>query len=187
MKIYLASKSPRRQSLLRQIGIEFETIQGKIDETPQANEKAIDYVERMAIEKAKKGWHSANRIQELPLLAADTSVILNGIILGKPSDNEHALSMLQQLSGNTHQVITSISVINDNKQELTTSVTDVCFDYLSKSIIDYYVATGDCADKAGSYGIQGFAARFVTSISGSYSGIVGLPLFETGKLLEKFE
>lgn len=187
MKIYLASKSPRRQSLLTQIGIEFELIQGEIDETPQVDENVIGYVERMAIEKANMGWQSLNRIDERPLLAADTSVILNGNILGKPEDKKHAISMLHQLSGNTHQVITSVSVINSKQQHSATSVTDVCFDSLSAQVIDYYVSTGDCFDKAGSYGIQGFAARFVTSLSGSYSGIVGLPLYETGKLLEQFE
>lgn len=187
MHIYLASKSPRRQSLLKQIEISFDCIPVEIDESVREGETPLGYVSRMAYEKAQAGWSDSARRHDIPLLAADTSVILADQIMGKPDDEEQAIKMLKSLSGVTHQVISCVVVKNSQKNELVTSVTDVTFAALSEQQIDYYVNTGDCLDKAGSYGIQGFAASFICTISGSYSGVVGLPLFETTKLLEKFE
>ena len=186
MNIYLASKSPRRQSLLKQIGIDFDCINSEIDETLLDDEPPLDYVKRMATEKALAGWANEGRLVEKPLLAADTSVVLGSHVLGKPQNIEDAINMLKTLSGNTHQVITCVTVKSEFEQKTITSITDVTFGQLSDSAINEYVKTGDCFDKAGSYGIQGLAAKFISSISGSYSGVVGLPLFETSKLLEQF-
>jgi septum formation protein len=192
MKIYLASKSPRRQSLLKQIGIEFVCIKSEIDESVLKGELALDYVKRMASEKAITGWKSSSRIDGMMLLAADTSVILNDKILGenilgKPNNAIDASDMLKKLSGNTHQVITCVSVKTEVLQETIASITNVTFATLSEDDIKNYIKTGDCFDKSGGYGIQGYAAKFISFISGSYSGVVGLPLFETSKLLEKFQ
>jgi len=187
MKIYLASKSPRRQSLLGQIGIDFDCVSSEIDESPQFNENPIDYVQRMAREKAINGWQNADRIINIPLLAADTSVVIGDDILGKPVDSAQAFEMLMRLSEKTHQVMTAVAVKNESLIKLVTSITYVTFDSLTEQQINDYIETKDCFDKAGSYGIQGYAARFITSISGSYSGVVGLPLYETAKLLEEFD
>jgi len=183
MHIYLASKSPRRRALLEQIGISFELIEAAINESTQSAELPLDYVQRMAKEKAKMGWQQSDRALNMPLLAADTSVVLNAVILGKPTDKQDAFAMLTRLSGKTHQVITCVAVHKENDLKIATSITDVTFSHLSQQQIDGYIETGDCFDKAGSYGIQGYAARFIQSISGSYSGVVGLPLFETANLL----
>jgi len=187
MKIYLASKSPRRRSLLSQIDVEYTCVEGEIDETPLENEKPLDYVTRMAKEKACCGWEDPCRQKHIPLLAADTSVIFDDEILGKPENKEQAFAMLKKLSGNTHQVITAVAVKKDMKEKLVVSTTHVTFDSLSDDIINRYISSGDCFDKAGAYGIQNYAARFVKSISGSYTGVVGLPLCETANLLESFE
>jgi len=187
MHIYLASKSPRRQSLLEQIGVSFDLIDVEIDESTLNGELPLDYVMRMANEKVKAGWLNMGKKSDVPLLAADTSVVLENRILGKPIDKRDAFNMLSLLSGKTHQVITCVSVKNGVKQEMTTSITDVTFCDLSEQQIEFYIDTGDCLDKAGSYGIQGYAARFIKMISGSYSGVVGLPLFETANLLEGFK
>ncbi len=185
--IYLASKSPRRSELLRQIKVEHICLAVNIDETPVSDERPREYVERMALEKATQGWKCSQRSRKLPLLAADTSVVLDLEILGKPKTKEDAICMLDKLSNRTHQVITSVVVKQDSIAKLATSVTDVTFGDLSKTIIDYYVSSDDCFDKAGGYGIQGFAAQFVASIKGSYSGVVGLPLYETSRLLNQFK
>ena len=177
MYIYLASKSPRRRSLLEQIGISFELIEAEIDESSQRDELPQDYVMRMAKEKASKGWQQSARKLNIPLLAADTSVVLDDVILGKPENKSEAFTMLSQLSGKTHQVITCVAVHSVHDLQIATSVTDVAFSDLSQQQIDDYIEMGDCFDKAGSYGIQGYAARFIKNISGSYSGVVGLPLF----------
>ena len=186
MHIYLASKSPRRQSLLRQIEVSFDLIEAEINESPLDDEVPLDYVIRMANEKAKAGWKQKERKFDIPLLAADTSVVLQDTILGKPSNRQDAFNMLSMLSGKTHQVISCVAVLNASQQRLATSITDVTFCDLSKQQIESYIENGNCLDKAGSYGIQGYAAKFVENISGSYSGVVGLPLFETAKLLDVF-
>ena len=185
--IYLASKSPRRRELLLQAGIAFECINSEIDEAVKPNESPKSYVERMAWNKSQAGCETTSRYQTWSVLAADTAVVVDQKILGKPIDNKNAIEMLSELSGRTHKVMTSVAVTDGITTQLATSVTDVTFAKLSQQDIEAYIATGDCYDKAGSYGIQGYAARFVEAIRGSYTGVVGLPLFETARLLDYFE
>lgn len=194
-KIYLASKSPRRRELLRQIGVEFELLMLRND-TPRgpdvpedvlANEAPMDYVARVASQKAAFAWSivQQRRLTPRPVLAADTTVVVDGDILGKPASNAEAVAMLQRLSGRTHQVLTSIAVHYTNMTEQLTQVSDVRFATLSPASIKAYCATTEPYDKAGGYGIQGLAALFVEHIDGSHSGIMGLPLFETARLLRQ--
>ena len=194
-KIYLASKSPRRRELLRQIGVEFELLMLRNDtargpdvtEVVIAGEPAADYVARVAREKAAFAWSIVQnrRLTVRPVLAADTTVMLDGEILGKPANREEATEMLERLSGRTHQVLTSITVQHVGMIEQVTQVSDVRFAKLSAASIKAYCATTEPYDKAGGYGIQGLAALFVEHIDGSHSGIMGLPLYETAILLRK--
>ena len=194
-KIYLASKSPRRRELLRQIGVEFELLMLRNDtargpdvtEIVIPGEPAADYVARVAREKAAFAWSIVQnrRLTVRPVLAADTTVMLDGVILGKPASREEATEMLERLSGRTHQVLTSIAVQHVGMIEQMTQVSDVRFAKLSAASIKAYCATTEPYDKAGGYGIQGLAALFVEHIDGSHSGIMGLPLYETAILLRK--
>jgi len=194
--IYLASRSLRRRELLKQIGVSFEVLllretpgrQVDFDEAPRAGESALGYVERVARHKAQAGWTrlSQRRMLRHPVLAADTTVALDGAILGKPSDRDEATAFLRQLSGSVHQVHTAVAVSHEDRLELAVSSTEVEFRELSELEIRHYVASGESLDKAGAYAIQGRAAMFVRAIRGSYSGVVGLPLFETGQLLSGF-
>jgi septum formation protein len=194
-KIYLASKSPRRRELLRQIGIEFELLLLR-DQTPRGpevteivlpNERAEDYVARVTMEKAqfaqKTMWW--RKLPPRPILAADTTVVLDGRILGKPADATEAFEMMRALSGRTHQVLTHLVVLHDDKTYQITQRSDVAFTALTDETIRAYCATAEPYDKAGGYAIQGQAALFIQDIAGSYSGIMGLPLFETGQLLKQ--
>lgn len=186
MKIYLASASPRRRQLLEQIGIEFELLIPNVDETPLPDEKANDYVARVAELKAT----TANQMvkddnKDRPILAADTSVINDGVILGKPKDKADCMRMLKSLSGKTHQVKTAISAVYQGIAITHVISTDVLFRELSDDEIERYWLTGEPQDKAGAYGIQGIAGKFVKSINGSYSSVVGLPLLETEQLLKE--
>ena len=187
--IYLASQSPRRAELLEQIGVRFSKLQCEIDETPDAGESPSEYVLRMAREKARAGWQllSDQKKPVQPLLAADTSVVCDHNILGKPETRQDAFDMLNLLSGRSHQVMTAVSVTDGNEEYSQLVVTDVEFKPLSAELINRYIETGEPDDKAGSYGIQGFGAVLVASIKGSYSGVVGLPLTETAALLDKFD
>lgn len=180
--IILASGSPRRAELLQQIGVEFEIVPADIDETPAPNELAADYVQRMAREKALA---VAKEFPNQVVLAADTSVIVDGEIWGKPLDRQHAKVMLAGLSGRSHQVLTALAVFYGGDVALQLNVTDVSFATLTAEQIDSYVASGDADDKAGAYGIQGAAGCFVKHLNGSYSGVMGLPLYETAVLLGK--
>ncbi len=184
--IYLASQSPRRQELLSQIGIEFELVHAEIDETPLKNEESGQYVQRIAAEKALNAFRTD---MSKPLLAADTSVICDDRILGKPENEQDFLAMFEILSDNAHQVITAIAVTD--KQEASAiktseSVSEVLFRKITRNEAIHYWQTGEPVDKAGGYGIQGKGAVFIRQISGSYSGIMGLPLFETAELLKEF-
>jgi septum formation protein len=194
-KIYLASKSPRRRELLRQIGIEFELLLLR-DHTPRGpevteevlpNEKAADYVARVAREKAECSHHTMlwRKLPVRPVLAADTTVVLDEKILGKPANLNEAVDMLTALSGRTHQVMTSVAVKYLDEVWQITQKSDVAFTTLSDDMIRAYCATQEPYDKAGGYAIQGVGALFVQEIAGSYSGIMGLPLFETAELLRK--
>ncbi|MBC7455936.1 MAG: septum formation inhibitor Maf [Massilia sp.] len=194
-KIYLASRSPRRRELLRQIGVEFELLMLREDaargvdvsEIVLPGEDPLAYVARVAREKAAFAWHvvQCRRLPPRPVLAADTTVTLDGDILGKPSTLDAAIGMLERLSGRTHQVLTSVAVRYANMDEQITQVSSVRFATLSAASVNAYCATGEPYDKAGGYGIQGLAALFVEHIEGSHSGIMGLPLFDTARLLRQ--
>lgn len=183
--LILASASPRRADLLRQLGLSFEICPVDIDETPIVGEAPADYVRRLARQKAEAGFEAADAPDAL-VLGSDTTVVLDGQILGKPDDRNSAIAMLEALSGRTHQVMTGIAVICAGAAEAVVSATDVTFRRLDKREIRAYCETGEPMDKAGGYGIQGRGGAFVTSISGSYSAVVGLPLDQTAVLLERF-
>ena len=179
MDLILASASPRRAALLDQLGLRYRVCPADIDETPRAGESAVAYVSRMAREKAVAITASDSDI----VLAADTTIALGGEILGKPVDRRDAQAMLRRLSGGRHEVMTAIALRRAGQLLVEQVSTAVWFGELSDSQIAAYVATGEADDKAGSYGIQGRGAQFVKRIDGSYSGVVGLPLFETAALL----
>jgi septum formation protein len=185
--IYLASRSPRRQELLGQIGVRFEVMRADVDEAVAAGESPRAYVERLARAKAEAGWQriELDGLPRAPVLGADTTVTLDGRILGKPADRAEAAAILASLSGRLHEVLTAVALKFGARIESSVSVSEVRFKALSSEEIDRYVATGECEDKAGAYGIQGHAARFVAELRGSFSGVVGLPLYETAQLLER--
>ncbi len=194
-RIYLASRSPRRRELLRQIGVGFEELppnansaHAAIDETPHAGEEVDAYVMRIARGKAAAGVRhvALQRLPDYPVLAADTTVVCAGAIVGKPDDAAHAQQLLRRLSGATHQVLTAVVVAHGDRIESALSASAVEFRSLDDAEIRRYVATGEPLDKAGAYAIQGRAAVFVRAIRGSYSGIMGLPLYETAELLQRF-
>ncbi len=195
-RIYLASQSPRRRELLKQIGVNFEVLllrtdprrKVDVDETPHPGEPPDDYVLRICQAKAHAGLATLRfrNLPPFPVLAADTTVTLDGNILGKPSDREEAVSMLRQLSGRQHRVLSAVAVAFEDRVEVRLSDTAVTFAALSEERIRRYVLTSEPHDKAGAYGIQGHAACFVQRIEGSYSGVVGLPLAETVELLQSF-
>ena len=193
--IYLASRSPRRRELLGHIGVKFHLLLFRnrpgaapdIDERPQPGEDPRDYVMRLARAKAAVGWKRMleRNLPRAPVLAADTTVALEGRIFGKPQDRADAERMLGALSGKRHEVLTAVALQFDEEVETALSVSDVQFRELAQDEIRAYVATGESDDKAGAYAIQGRAALFVAEIRGSQSGIVGLPLYETAQLLQK--
>ncbi len=181
-KIILASASPRRQELLNQINVRHLVQIVDIDETPLFNESPTDYVQRLAAEKAAACVQQFN--SQLPILAADTTVVLGDHIMGKPQNQNEALAMLRQLSGNTHQVFTAIALFGRIHHHAL-SVTEVTFKPLSEAEILAYWHSGEPLDKAGSYAIQGVGSLFIERINGSFSGVMGLPLFETAQLLAR--
>jgi len=182
-KIILASASPRRAELLMQIGVEFDTLPVDIDETPYDGEKPHDYVRRLALEKAQAAKLLCNK-SGLLFLGSDTSVIIDGEILGKPEDKKHAKDMLNKLSGRTHSVLTSVALLGE-KDWCIVSENKVTFAVLSDSDFEQYWATGEPKGKAGAYAIQGKAAIFIKKLEGSFSGVMGLPLYETAQLLHE--
>ena len=181
--IWLASASPRRSSLLNQIGIAHRIRPVDLDESSHPGESPADYVTRLARAKAQALWSQLSPDQRLPVLGSDTTVAVDGEVLGKPRDREDAARMLRQLSGRTHQVYTAVALHHEKGCENRLSVSNVTMKPLSDPEILAYWASGEPTDKAGAYGIQGQAALFIERIAGSYSGIVGLPLYETGELL----
>ena len=182
-KVYLASGSPRRSELLMQMGVTFDILRFEIDETLLENESAIHYVERVAKAKAQAGWKASGNDSKLAVIAADTSVVVDHAILGKPDNDEQARSMLLLLSGRQHQVLTAVTVVLDKRMLCRLSKSYVTFSVLKLEEIDWYISTGEGRDKAGSYAVQGLAAMFIADIRGSYSGIMGLPVHETRELL----
>ncbi|QHM73625.1 Maf family protein [Mixta intestinalis] len=185
LSLYLASGSPRRRELLAQLGLRFERLLTEVEEQRRAEESAQHYVRRLAREKAQAGVAVAP--QDLPVLGADTIVVLNGEVLEKPRDAAHAAEMLMRLSGNTHQVMTAVALA-DRQHELDCLVqTEVTFRLLTPQDIHDYIASGEPMDKAGAYGIQGLGGNFVRKINGSYHAVVGLPLVETHELFSHFQ
>lgn len=187
-RIYLASGSPRRREILTGMGVSLERIHADIDESVLPGEDAITYTERLAREKAAAGWQVVQQcgLPERPLLAADTTVVQDGEIFGKPVDEADARRMLQAFSGRSHQAVTSVAVRQGDHVEVRTSVTHVTFKPLGEDEIQRYIDSGEPFDKAGAYGIQGRAAVFITRIDGSYSGVMGLPIHETAQILGNF-
>ncbi len=195
-RIYLASRSPRRRDLLKQVGVPFELLLLRedlrrgvdVDETPLADESAGVYVLRIARLKAEMAVRQIayRNLPQKPVLAADTTVVFDGEIIGKPDDAEHAGRMLRTLSGREHQVLTAVAVALREQIETQISVSSVWFRELTDAEVRRYCASGEPLDKAGAYAIQGRAGAFVTRIAGSYSGIMGLPLAETVELLQRF-
>jgi septum formation protein len=182
--VYLASLSPRRHELLLQIGVDHEVVGVDVDERRLPGEPPADYVVRLA--SAKAGAAAGSRAvarQPLPVLGADTAVVVDGEVLGKPRDRAEALGMLARLSGRTHEVVTGVALATAASVLTRVSLSRVGFRELDDGEMARYWASGEPADKAGAYGIQGLGAVFVSRIEGSYSGVVGLPLFETAEML----
>ena len=192
--VYLASQSPRRKQLLEQLGVKFELLLPDASEDPEAlevvrpNEKPRTYVQRVTALKLEAALQRLkNRgLTPAPVLCSDTTVAIGNTIFAKPDNAEHAKEMLRQLSGQTHRVLTAVSIGTMRKQSRALSISQVRFADLSKQDIDRYVASQEPLGKAGSYAIQGKAAAFISHISGNYSGIMGLPMFETAHLLREF-
>ncbi|MCL2161275.1 MAG: Maf family nucleotide pyrophosphatase [Betaproteobacteria bacterium] len=195
--VYLASSSPRRRDLLRQIGVNFDVLafrsgergqDADVDETPLPDESSEKYVERIALSKAHAGMRRLlwRKLPRRPVLAADTVIDLDGCIIGKPVDVDEARDILRRIEGRSHRVLTAVALSNGRRTQSRLSVSDVEFRPLTEADIRRYIATNEPMDKAGAYGIQGRAAAFIARICGSYSGIMGLPLFETACLLDNF-
>ncbi len=196
-RIYLASRSSRRRELLKQIGVPFEVLlfrehglRGRdLDEAPHETEAPDQYVQRVALEKADAGWLRVTQrsLPRFPVLAADTIVCLRERIFGKPADRAIAIAMLKELSGREHRVLTAVVLKHDSALDVIVNENVVRFRELAETEIQDYVATGEPYDKAGGYAIQGRAAAFIPEILGSYTGVMGLPLYETASLLRKFQ
>jgi len=184
-RLILASASPRRRELLNQIGVHAEVLACDVPEQRQAGESALAYSCRVARDKAIAGWNLCAQGRDCRVLGADTEVVLDDCVFGKPGNAQHAVSMLQQLSGREHQVLTSVALVGCGFDEVVTSSTAVRFARLSDAQIARYVDSGEPFGKAGGYAIQGRAAAFIVRIEGSYSGVMGLPLFETTALLQR--
>jgi len=182
--VYLASASPRRRELLQQLGVRFAVCVADVPETLQPDETPHSFVQRLALEKANKVWQSLSPAQRRPVIGADTVVTIDEHILGKPDSREHALEMLGILSGRTHEVLTGVAVVSQ-QHSVCVNVSAVRFRVLDPAEIEAYWLTGEPADKAGAYAIQGYAAAFIEHLSGSYSGVMGLPLYETSNLLKQ--
>jgi len=189
--LYLASKSPRRHELLGRLlsgqpDAEFGVLDIDIPEHPQPGEPAEDYVRRVAREKAGAGLLRVVGNPTAVVLGSDTEVVLDGEVFGKPADDADAAAMLRKLSGRTHQVISAVSVVSPAREMQAVSISEVTFAELTPARIDAYVASGETHGRAGAYAIQGLAEAFTTRLSGSYSGVMGLPLYETATLLREF-
>lgn len=197
VQVYLASASPRRRQLLAQIGVVFQSIAVTVDETPLLGEAPIDYVARLALAKARAGWTRATHgrdqalhdqissTQAAPVLGADTSVVVDGEILGKPRDRSEGIAMLMRLSAREHQVLSAVAIVA-GREAVRVQTSWVGMRPLSLSECQAYWDTGEPLDKAGGYAIQGRAAAFIAELRGSYSGVMGLPLFETVEMLKDY-
>ena len=184
--IYLASRSPRRQELLQQIGVNFSLLDVDIPEIPDKNESAEIFVQRMALAKARAGLKQLKQDDHHPVLGADTAVVIDAEILGKPKDRDDAKGMLQRLSNREHQVFSAVALMNHDNKTVRLNRSRVSFRAISDEEIQTYWVSGECQDKAGAYGIQGKAAIFIDNLTGSYSAVMGLPLYETSEILQLF-
>lgn len=183
-RLFLASQSPRRRELLDQIGFAYSVLVVDVPEQVQSAESAFDYVQRVARDKARAGWLQVAEIPMAVVLGADTEVVLDAEVFGKPASAADAARMLRRLSGRVHQVLSAVSLVSAGGERGSVCCTEVQFASLSESALAEYLASGEWAGMAGAYGIQGRAATFIESIKGSYSGVMGLPLFETAGLLK---
>lgn len=184
--LYLASASPRRRALLRQLGVSYRVLQVMVDETPLPGETPQNHVARLALTKAQTGWHTLGRRRPCPVLGADTVVVVDDMILGKPRDRQEGLAMLERLSGREHRVFSAVALATAKQNAVKVQESQVRFRNLPPTERAAYWDTGEPLDKAGGYGIQGRAAAFIADLRGSYSGVMGLPLFETAELLREF-
>lgn len=183
-RVYLASRSPRRLELLCQIGVHPDVLAADVDETVLPGESPVDYVRRLAVAKAQAAYAALSEACKGPVLGSDTAVVADGAILGKPKDRSDAVAMLRSLAGRTHRVLTGVALVHRTVR-YRLSDSRVSFRPIGAAEARAYWATGEPADKAGAYAIQGLGAMFVTGIEGSYSGVMGLPLFETAELLRE--
>ena len=183
--LHLASRSPRRSELLARLGLDFGVLEIDIPEQRQPGEAPDDYGRRVAREKAGAGLLKVMAVPGAVVLGADTEVVLDDDVFGKPSDDADAVAMLRRLSGRTHRVITAVSLVSASRELQAVSMSEVTFARLSDAEISAYVATGEPRGKAGGYAIQGRAQAFITHLSGSYSGVMGLPLHETATMLRE--
>ena len=184
-QLYLASNSPRRREILQNLGYTTHNLAAEIDETPRPNEPAHDYVLRLAVAKNRTARQANPHARQFPIISADTSVVHRGAILGKPATPEHAAAMLRELSGDTHQVLTAVCVSFGEHEHACVQQNNVQFCPMGDAQIAAYIATGEPLDKAGAYGIQGIGGVFVQHLAGSFTGVMGLPVFETIALLQR--
>jgi septum formation protein len=186
LHLYLASSSPQRRTLLEQIGIRYRTLAVDVDESVHLHETPEMYVLRLALEKARAGWRSLDPQARCPVLGADTAVVIDGEVLGKPHDREHGVAMLARIAGHSHQVLTAVALVDDKREAARLSVSTVTFRTITAAEREAYWDSGEPLDKAGGYAIQGHAAVFIARLDGSFSGVMGLPLYETAELLGEF-
>lgn len=185
--IYLASGSPRRRELLEQIGVNYTRLHVVVPEQVAPDESAEQYVQRVALEKARAGCREIGPHQpDWPVLGADTAVVIDGQILGKPVDHADGVNMLKKLAGRRHEVLTAIAIVQGQQEQVCLNLTRVSIAPLTAAQCEAYWSSGEPLDKAGGYAIQGIAASFISHIEGSYSGVMGLPLYETTELLKQF-
>lgn len=184
--LYLASQSPRRRQLLQQLGLEFVVLDVDVPELHGEGEPAEDYVSRVAREKAGAGLLQVAAIAGALVIGADTEVVLDGDVFGKPADAADAGAMLRRLQGRRHRVISTVWLVSGGREEHATSLSEVSFAPMDETAIAAYVASGEPYGRAGAYAIQGIAAAHIDYLSGSYSGVMGLPLYETAQLLRRF-
>lgn len=184
VQLYLASRSPRRAEFLSALGLRHAVIAADVLEQPRPGQTPLDYALETAIAKARAG--AAQASLAIPVLAADTDVAIDGVILGKPRDADDAVAMLMRLAGRRHQVVSAVAVMHGERLETVHTITDVIFGRIDPADARAYADSGEPLDKAGAYGIQGRAARWVQRVEGSYTGVVGLPLYETAELLARF-
>lgn len=184
VQLYLASRSPRRAAFLAALGLRHALIDGEVPEVPRPGQSPQDYALETAIAKARAG--AAKATLDVPVLAADTDVALDGVILGKPRDADDAVAMLHRLADRAHQVVSAVAVLHGARLETVVITTDVLFGTVDERDARAYADSGEPLDKAGAYGIQGYASRWVRAVHGSYTNVVGLPLYESAELLARF-